>query len=75
MTVDNRFQKIYEAQQALNKFLEENPHMRAEQDKLTQELKNIGSAHNRMALLVSLMQKNTHDLGVQLKALSALFGR
>ena len=59
--------KYFEAKQALNKFLEEHPHMNAYQAEIEKVLDNMGTEHNRMAMLSIMMKDKVKELGLKLE--------
>ena len=64
---------IFEAKQALNKFLNENPHLKEQQAKLDFILNNAGNSTNRIAILTQLLRKNLYDLRQACGELDKLF--
>jgi hypothetical protein len=59
----------FTAKQNLNKYLNENPHLRPLQKQIDALMKHAGSDHNRMALLTQLITKNVADLQAAFKDL------
>lgn len=53
---------VFLKKQELNKFLNENPHLKETQLKIDALLKTAGSSHNRMALLANLMNNRMTEL-------------
>ena len=53
---------VFLRKQELNKFLNENPHLKETQLKIDALLKAAGSSHNRMALLANLMNNRMTEL-------------
>ncbi len=61
--------RIFEAKQALNKFLNENPHLKPMQAKIDSVLKGAVNQNNRIVLLQSMITENLTQLTDALKDL------
>ena len=61
--------RYFELKQELNKFLEENPHLKELQKEIEEKLDKAGSDHNRMVVIQEMMMESLRDLGDNFKKL------
>jgi hypothetical protein len=66
---------VFQAKQALNKFLNENPHLKPMQKQIDEMLQGAGSQHNRMVLLGQKMKDNQDKLVQELNKFTVLVSR
>jgi hypothetical protein len=59
---DDAFKRIRKAVEARDKFLREHPELQAMQDEITRLMRNMGTPHNRMALLDTMMRERILEL-------------
>jgi hypothetical protein len=59
---DDAFEKIRKAVEARDAFLKEHPELQPLQDEITRLMRNMGSPHNRMALLDAMLRERVLDL-------------
>ncbi len=59
---DSAFERIRKAVEARDAFLREHPELQPLQDEITRLMRNMGSPHNRMALLDGMLRERVLEL-------------